>query len=77
MGAGVMELDHAALAWTLTYDEYDLVLEGTLEIEIDGRVISSISQETAAFVSGRRIRPVTPILYIQPTGKINKVQEFC
>ena len=25
---------------TLTYDEYDIVLEGTLEIEIDGRIVS-------------------------------------
>ncbi|WP_283674507.1 cupin domain-containing protein [Butyricicoccus sp. Marseille-Q5471] len=40
MGAGVMEIDHTSFEWTLTYDEYDLVLEGTLEIEIDGRVIS-------------------------------------
>lgn len=40
MGVGVMELDHGDLEWTLTYDEYDLVLEGTLQIEIDGRVIT-------------------------------------
>lgn len=38
MGAGIMELDHTSFEWTLTYDEYDLVLDGTLEIEIDGRV---------------------------------------
>lgn len=40
MGAGVMELDHTRFEWTLTYDEYDVVLEGVLEIEIDGRVVS-------------------------------------
>ena len=40
MGCGVMELDHGRLEWTLTYDEYDIVLEGTLEIEIDGRVVT-------------------------------------
>ena len=39
MGVGVMELDHSALEWTLTYDEVDVVLEGDLEIEIDGRVV--------------------------------------
>ena len=39
MGCGIMELDHTSFEWTLTYDEYDLVLEGTLEIEIDGRVV--------------------------------------
>lgn len=40
MGAGIMELDHTSFEWTLTYDEYDMVIEGTLEIEIDGRIIS-------------------------------------
>lgn len=39
MGAGVMELDHGVLEWTLTYDEYDYVIEGTLQIEVDGRII--------------------------------------
>lgn len=39
MGAGIMELDHTSFEWTLTYDEYDVVLEGELEIEIDGRVV--------------------------------------
>lgn len=40
MGAGVMELDHTRFEWTLDYDEYDVVLDGVLEIEIDGRVVS-------------------------------------
>lgn len=41
IGAGVMELDAGTkFPWELTYDEYDLVLEGTLEIEIDGRTVS-------------------------------------
>ena len=39
MGAGVMELDNTDFEWTLTYDEFDYVIEGTLEIEIDGRTI--------------------------------------
>lgn len=39
MGCGIMELDHTSFEWTLTYDEYDYVIEGTLEIEIDGRVV--------------------------------------
>ena len=41
MGCGIMELDHTSFEWTLTYDEYDLVLEGTQEIEIDGRVVTA------------------------------------
>lgn len=39
MRAGIMELDHTSFEWTLTYDEYDYVIDGELEIEIDGRVI--------------------------------------
>ena len=32
MGCGIMELDHTSFEWTLTYDEYDFVIDGTLEI---------------------------------------------
>lgn len=41
MGAGIMEVDNTSFEWTLTYDEYDYVIEGTLEIVIDGRVITA------------------------------------
>ena len=40
MGCGIMELDHTSFEWTLTYDEYDMVIDGVLEIEIDGRVLT-------------------------------------
>lgn len=40
MGCGIMELDHTSFEWTLTYDEYDMVIDGVLEIEIDGRVVT-------------------------------------
>jgi len=37
MGAGIMEIfDGADFEWTLTYDEFDYVIDGTLEILIDG-----------------------------------------
>lgn len=40
MGCGVMELDGTgSLTWTLTYDEYDYVIDGILEIEVDGRSV--------------------------------------
>ena len=36
MGAGLMDLLNGAdFEWTLTYDEYDYVMEGTLEIVLD------------------------------------------
>lgn len=41
MGCGIMELDHTSFEWTLTYDEYDMVIDGILEIEIDGRVVTA------------------------------------
>lgn len=41
IGSGIMELKNgASFEWTLTYDEYDIIQEGLLEIEIDGRVVS-------------------------------------
>lgn len=37
MGAGIMELnDGADFEWTLTYDEFDYVIDGTLDIKVDG-----------------------------------------
>lgn len=37
MAAGVMEVERTSFPWTLTYDEYDIVLSGTLEIRVGGR----------------------------------------
>ncbi|MEY8387896.1 cupin domain-containing protein [Oscillospiraceae bacterium 38-13] len=40
IGAGLMELlDGADFEWTLTYDEYDYVMEGTLEIVLDSGTV--------------------------------------
>jgi len=41
LGIGVMEMDHTSFEWTLTYDEFDYVVEGTLEIIIDGRPVTA------------------------------------
>jgi len=60
MGAGIMELDHTSFAWTLTYDEYDLVLEGNLEIEIEGRVISGGPGDIIYIPKGSSIHFRTP-----------------
>ena len=37
LGFGVMEMDHSSFDWTLNYDEVDYIIEGRLEIIIDGR----------------------------------------
>ena len=60
MGCGIMELDHTSFEWTLTYDEYDLVLDGTLEIEIDGRVVSGGPGDIIYIPKGSHIHFQTP-----------------
>ncbi|ARD66453.1 ethanolamine utilization protein [Eubacterium limosum] len=39
LGAGVMEMEHTTFDWTLGYDEFDYIIEGTLCININGRSI--------------------------------------
>lgn len=60
MGAGVMELDHTSFEWTLTYDEYDMVIEGELEIEIDGRIIRGGPGDIIYIPKGSHIHFQTP-----------------
>ncbi|MFR4978972.1 MAG: ethanolamine utilization protein EutQ, partial [Butyricicoccus sp.] len=45
---------------TLTYDEYDVVLEGTLEIEIDGRIIKGDVGDIIYIPKGSHIHFQTP-----------------
>lgn len=60
MGAGIMELDHTSFEWTLTYDEYDMVIEGELEIEIDGRVVKGGPGDIIYIPKGSHIHFQTP-----------------
>lgn len=61
MGCGIMELsDGASFEWTLTYDEFDIVLEGHLEIEIDGRVVSGGVGDVIYIPKGSHIHFQTP-----------------
>lgn len=60
MGCGIMELDHTSFEWTLTYDEYDFVIEGHLEIEIDGRVVSGGPGDIIYIPKGSHIHFQTP-----------------
>ena len=74
MGCGIMELDHTSFEWTLTYDEYDLVIDGVLEIEIDGRVVTGNPGDIIYIpkipISTSRLlpRPDMRISYIRQTG---------
>ena len=61
MGCGIMELrDGASFERTLTYDEYDIVLEGTLEIEIDGRIVRGEAGDVIYIPKGSHIHFQTP-----------------
>lgn len=62
MGAGIMELfDGAEFEWTLTYDEFDYVIDGTLEILIDGgRKITGKKGDIILIPKGSHISFSTP-----------------
>lgn len=60
MGCGIMELDHTSFEWTLTYDEYDMVIDGVLEIEIDGRVVTGKANDIIYIPKGSHIHFQTP-----------------
>ena len=40
LGAGMMEMKETTFDWTLRYDEMDYIIEGTLDILIDGEKIT-------------------------------------
>ena len=39
LGCGILEIDHSSYPWTLNYDEFYYVIEGVLEILVDGRCV--------------------------------------
>ena len=41
MSAGFLEIDRSAFDWNVTYEEIDYVIEGTLEVTIDGKKYSA------------------------------------
>jgi ethanolamine utilization protein EutQ len=60
LGCGVMEMDHTAFAWTLTYDEIDIVLSGTLEIIVDGRATRATAGQIIFIPKNTSIHFSTP-----------------
>ncbi len=37
LGCGILEIDHSTYPWTLTYDEFYYVVDGILDIVVEGR----------------------------------------
>jgi ethanolamine utilization protein EutQ len=60
LGFGVMEMDRSTFKWTLNYDEVDYVIEGRLDILIDGRKISGQAGDVIFIPAGSTIEFSTP-----------------
>ena len=61
MTAGIMSFGAAdSFAWSLGYDEIDLVLEGVLQIQIDGRTVEGRAGDVLYIPKGSTIVFATP-----------------
>ncbi|MEW8986037.1 MAG: ethanolamine utilization protein EutQ [Bacillus sp. (in: firmicutes)] len=60
LGCGLMEMKETTFDWTLNYDEIDYVIEGHLDIIIDGRIIRADKGEVILIPAGSRIQFSVP-----------------
>ena len=60
LGCGIMEMEETSFEWTLTYDEVDYVIDGTLEIIIDGRKVTANAGEIILIPKDTKIHFSTP-----------------
>ena len=60
IGAGLMEMIKTTFPWTLTYDEVDYIIEGRLEIIIDGRKIVGEAGDVMLIPKGSKIKFSAP-----------------
>ena len=60
LGCGLMEMKETTFDWTLTYDEIDYVIEGTLEIIIDGRKVAASAGEVIFIPKNTKIQFSVP-----------------
>lgn len=60
MGAGFMTIDKSAFDWELNYDEFDVILEGTLEVTINGRTYQGKAGDVFFIPKGSKITWSTP-----------------
>ncbi|MDR0880725.1 MAG: cupin domain-containing protein [Clostridioides sp.] len=56
LGCGVMEMKETTFDWTLDYDEIDYVIEGRLDVIIDGRTVSTNAGELMLIPKGSKIQ---------------------
>ena len=60
LGAGLMEMTESTFPWTLTYDEVDYIIEGRLEILIDGRKVVGEAGDVILIPKGSKIQFSAP-----------------
>jgi len=60
IGCGLMELDHTSFEWTLTYDECLSIIDGYLEIETNGTIISGGAGDIIHIPKGSHVHYQTP-----------------
>lgn len=60
LGCGIMEMKETTFDWTLNYDEIDYVIEGHLDIVVDGRLVSADAGELILIPKGSTIKFSVP-----------------
>lgn len=60
LGCGVMEMTKTTFDWTLNYDEIDYVIEGHLEINVDGRKVCADKGQIIYIPNGSKIQFCVP-----------------
>lgn len=56
LGVGIMEMKKTTFDWHLQYDEVQYVIEGKLDVVVDGREISATSGELILVPKGSKIK---------------------
>ena len=60
LATGFMEMDSCEFDWTLNYDEVDYIIEGTLEIIIEGRKVTGNAGDVIMIPKGSTIKFSAP-----------------
>lgn len=60
LGCGIMEMKETTFDWTLNYDEIDYIIEGHLDVIIDGGKVSADEGELILIPKGSKIQFSVP-----------------
>ncbi len=60
LGCGLMEVENTSFEWTLTYDEVDYVIDGTLDLIMDGRTVRATAGQILFVPKNTKLRFSSP-----------------